>query len=195
MKYNDLILIGKDTIGKFILQRPNGNIIYDKLFVDNNYESYGSMWSRKCGYVYKINLILEETKHEVIKISKTAIAKLYKDLIEETKNAEIVNNYKEDSDIIKRMESSIEFLTQEIVNTKKKAIDEDSEDITVKWENKAKSIRQKEKAIKHIKSKLTGIKQRYDEEQAKLIRRKNEDIEMLTKNRDCILEYIKAEEI
>lgn len=195
MRYNDLILIGKDTIGRFILQRPNGNIIYDKLFVDKSYESDGNTWSHNYDYVYKIKLILKETKYEVIKTSKTAITKLYKDLIKEVENAELVNNYKEDSDIIKGLESSVEFLTQEIINTKKKPIDEDSEDITEKWENKAKSIREKEKAIKHIKTKLSKIKQRYDEEQSKLIRRKNEDIEMLTKNRDCILEYIKVEEL
>jgi regulator of sigma D len=189
LNYGDLILIEQKTIGKFIYQRPNGRIVYDKLYIDKDYIRIGRSFDYD--YVYHIELGLAETvKSKVKSITKAGIVNIYDKLIE--KEEKIIIEQPTNIDKIDKIKSSIVSLKQEIENTKKKSIDEDTEDIVVKWENKVKSIKEREKAIRHLENKLASTNKGAEEEYKKKIEIKNGNINRLRKEKECILKYLEG---
>ncbi|WP_297418981.1 hypothetical protein [Clostridium sp.] len=190
LNYGDLILIGQKTIGEFIFQRPNGKIIYDELYIDKDYKRIGWLdnGSYEYDYEYDIYLRLMQTKSKVESITKIGIQNIYDDLIESEKKVVIEqpNNISNDN----KIKESIALLKQEIENTKKKSIDENIEDIVSRWENKIKSIKEKEKAIRHLENKLANTNKNAEEEYKKKIEEKNGNINRLRKEKECILNYL-----
>ncbi|GCD11752.1 hypothetical protein [Clostridium tagluense] len=197
MKYGDLILVTKCgcelfELGLFIKERPNNNIIYDKLFLSEHYIDNGLTRTTK---VTKIDLSLNESvelKNVVVPITKDAVKELYENLIGK---ANTIPKYKTSETTlleINKFERLIELLKFEINQTQKNIFYGESicgtESKSILNQNIA--MKQKAKGLRKLEYRLDYIKTKELETYNNYMEHNNKRIVKLTKTRDYMLKYL-----